>query len=247
MRINLLDRELVGKNSLELIKEIVRSCSEISKVQVVRYSYLSEIQQRVSKNEDLDKVFSQAMGYRSQLKMPFWDACMVTLSSGNYSVPINFIREAGRHDTHRGKETLFERDELLDCRVQAYLNNSKNQLVCIVSEVILHNDQRLNLPLLDFHCPINKGNHKLVSQICKVLLPEGFAILESDSSYHCYGFSLLSQEDLVQFLAKALFYSPIIDRAYIAHQLLEKRCSLRISGKSDQAALPKIVEVFQEV
>jgi hypothetical protein len=51
--------------------------------------------------------------------------------------------------------------------------------------------------------------------------------------------------ELIDFLARALMYSPIIDRAYIAHQLLEKRCSLRISGKENKSSLPKVIAISQ--
>lgn len=246
MHFNLVNKDLLEKTSVHLLQEIVRSCPKISKVQVVPYSYSDNIQNRIELDNQLKAMFSEAMSIRQDLRLPFWDACMTTLSTGKFSVPNDFFCEVGRHISHHGKEIVFDREELLDCKVQAYLSGTEKHLICVLSEVILKDDQKLNLPLIDFHCSINPGNQIIVSQICKFLFPKGYVVLESDSSYHCYGLLLVSKEVLIQLLAKALLFSPIIDRAYIAHQLLEKRCSLRISGKSEKYSAPKVVEVFQE-
>lgn len=54
-------------------------------------------------------------------------------------------------------------------------------------------------------------------------------MLETDRSYHFYGAELQTVSEQTAFLARALFYSPIVDRAWIAHQLIDKRSNLRIA------------------
>jgi hypothetical protein len=59
---------------------------------------------------------------------------------------------------------------------------------------------------------------------------EGF-LVETDKSYHFYGTKLLEEKELVEFLGRALLFAPIVDRAWISHQLIELCCALRISSR----------------
>jgi hypothetical protein len=47
----------------------------------------------------------------------------------------------------------------------------------------------------------------------------------------------------MDFLGRALLFAPIVDRAYLAHQLLERRCALRISAVGDEKPVPRVVHV----
>jgi hypothetical protein len=114
----------------------------------------------------------------------------------------------------------------------------------LTSEVICDSGATEHIPLLDFHCPISSSNRNLVAEVAKRLLPGGAIILESGDSYHVYGRKTVSSAALTCLLAKSLLFSPIVDRAYIAHQLIEGRCALRISAGGQKRLVPTVVAVI---
>jgi hypothetical protein len=42
--------------------------------------------------------------------------------------------------------------------------------------------------------------------------------------------ALQSERDLLGFAGRALLFAPIVDRAYVAHRLIDEQFSLRIGG-----------------
>jgi hypothetical protein len=55
------------------------------------------------------------------------------------------------------------------------------------------------------------------------------------------GWDLLPDESLVRFLGKVLLFAPIVDRAWVAHQLIEGACALRISSRAGYGGPPRLV------
>jgi hypothetical protein len=47
---------------------------------------------------------------------------------------------------------------------------------------------------------------------------------------------------LLTMLAKALLFAPIIDRAWVAHQMIERACGLRISPGKTYSQGPIVVD-----
>ena len=76
------------------------------------------------------------------------------------------------------------------------------------------------------------------------LLKQPGALLSSGKSYHFYGANLLTDEDLRIFLGRALLFAPITDKTWIAHQLIEGSCALRISSRKDYGGPPKIIAII---
>ena len=109
--------------------------------------------------------------------------------------------------------------------------------------MLTQDDKVMHLPMLDFHCRASSDNDALVVAVLKELGLQGY-VAKSGRSYHYYGRRLMSEQDLITMLGRALLYSPIIDRAWIAHQLLERSCGLRISPGKDYKNCP---EFFCEI
>ncbi len=72
----------------------------------------------------------------------------------------------------------------------------------------------------------------------------GGFLLQSGESYHFYGKGLLDDRALVRFLGQALLLAPVIDRAWIAHQLIEGASALRISKKPSGSGEPVVVRAI---
>ena len=95
--------------------------------------------------------------------------------------------------------------------------------------------------MIDFHCPAQADNDELVSSTIAALAIGPGYLVESGESYHFYGLGLLSDSDLPAFLGKILLLCPIVDRAWVAHQLMEGVCALRVSPRSQQEIGPTLL------
>lgn len=65
-------------------------------------------------------------------------------------------------------------------------------------------------------------------------------ILDSGSSYHFIGIDIISYYDYMRLLYNAYLLSPITDGRWIAHQLIEESCNLRIGEK--KGFTPTLIE-----
>ena len=63
---------------------------------------------------------------------------------------------------------------------------------------------------------------------CKVLILGPRYILNNGESYHFISLRIVTWANLHQILSKALRFCPILDRAWINHQLEEGFCFLRV-------------------
>jgi len=109
------------------------------------------------------------------------------------------------------------------------------------SAVALSSGPSMHIPLIDFHCPFGRENEELSACASKLLDPKGGYLLSSGQSYHFYGKSLLNEDELPAFLGRALLLSPIVDRSWVAHQLIEGACGLRISARLPNGDVPRLV------
>lgn len=170
--------------------------------------------------------FEKAMELREQLHLPFWDAIMIsTFSTFTYSTAILKMALLHNHieNIYYVKSTDIQQNRF------SY-NNDKRMAVC--SSVIMKDGSIRHIPMLDFHIPISDNNFHVVKEVCTMFnLHSGF-ILNSGESYHFIASYTTTWDNLYTMLSQALLFCPILDRAWISHQLQEKSCSLRIDKKN---------------
>jgi hypothetical protein len=182
------------------------------------------LQDRLTLTSELDSVVSDALTLRNRYQFPFWDAMNVSLFNRTFP-DYDFLREIGFHN-HPQECFKVSRDQVDNF----WENWDKDKYLTINSLVLLSKNANAHIPLFDFHVPVSQDNENLCVAIISHLGLSGW-LLDSGKSYHFIGDKLLSTEMLCETLAKALLFSPVIDRAWIAHQILEKSCCLRISNK----------------
>lgn len=98
----------------------------------------------------------------------------------------------------------------------------------------------MQLPLLDFHCPETSENDTLVQQVCKELFQNAALVFSSGESYHALGLHSMDDPTFQKFLARSLLFAPIVDARYVAHQLIEGACALRLSASPVKPNQPKL-------
>lgn len=235
---------LVGKEAADAFQAIVASHIHLVEVSLVEYPPPPRLQERVPITEVVRQVLNEAVRLRSSLSLPFWDCVMLSCEQQEIaSEPL--LDAALFHRRLRGKEAWLTREAVLAGEVQRQCARlPAGPQLAATSEVRDGHGSEFHIPLLDMHCSQSAANLELVERIARRLMPEGSLVLESDKSYHLYGRSLLTPAQLIDFLAQALLFSPIVDRTFIAHQLLERRCILRLTAREDKKHVPTVTKVL---
>ena len=117
----------------------------------------------------------------------------------------------------------------------------------LLSEVLCTGGVRMHLPMLDFRCEISPYNLKSIEAIARRLLSCPWTIIESERSYHLVGVALLTLQELSVLFGQALLLGPIVDRHYIAHQLINGHAALRIVAAPDKVGLRARLTTLPEI
>lgn len=215
-------------NTLDILEVIGRENKEIEAFSFHTFPPQKLIQEQLPEWGDIEqKHFEQAMKVRDRLRLPFWDAVMVTtFNNPDYSTS---ILNAALH--HNQASNLFHIKTEDISGNPLLFNNSERIAVC--SSVLMKDKQTRHIPMLDFHIPVSEVNLHVVESVCKILgLSPGY-ILNSGESYHFISSGTVTWQELYLLLSKALRFCPILDRAWISHQLEEGFCSLRVDRKNN--------------
>ncbi len=109
-------------------------------------------------------------------------------------------------------------------------DTSATEMLVLSSAVETANGVR-HIPMLDFKLAASTENDETAVSVATAL-GAGWTF-RSGSSYHYYGARLLDEAALFDWLLRAQLLGRYIDSRWVTHQLLERRCSLRISRKSE--------------
>lgn len=101
-----------------------------------------------------------------------------------------------------------------------------------------------HLKLMDFKIAANPNNHPHAIATAG-RLGEG-VLLTSGSSYHFYGADLVTESELTEWLLRAQLLSRYVDTRWITHQLLEKRCALRLSVGGASKSMPRLLAEIRQ-
>jgi hypothetical protein len=110
----------------------------------------------------------------------------------------------------------------------------EHRVITLSSRVVAKNTESSgHLQMLDFRIRPNEENEQLAVDIIRRVV-EGGILLNSGNSYHFYGYRLMRTDaELSSFLGRVSLFAPFIDQRWVAHQLIEGACALRVSkGKS---------------
>ena len=180
----------------------------------------------------------------SESGLPLWDSVMLRLTRSD-QISGTILSQAMVH--HGISRTQFSVMSDTFARKIRELSESipPGQMLAMCSEVQLKKGSTKHIPMIDFRCPVSPHSLQLVSKIARLLdIGKGF-IVETDRSYHLYGAELLTGQEWSQFLGRALQFSPIVDRAWIAHQLIDMCCNLRIAPRLHEGKKLRVVAVVE--
>ena len=215
-------------NTLEVLSFIAERHLDIS-----QFSLITFPQQRMVQNwlkpwgEREQEMFEKAINMQKNIGLPFWSGIM--LSAFNNEAYSSALLKSAFHHNVIDNMLMIDREEVA---AGIKLDGNDNRRWAVNSKVIMTDGRIRHIPMIDFHIPASQQNLRVVMDVCDVLgLTNGF-ILESGASYHYIGKKLMTEEELMSLLGNALLFSPIVDGAWISHQLRERSCSLRIDKKN---------------
>jgi len=134
----------------------------------------------------------------------------------------------------------ISRDDFTPERIAALARETPpGQMLVLTSRVQTLQGTR-HIPLLDFKIASSSGrNERAVRSVAERL--GGGLLVDSGSSYHLYGLTLLDTENLVDWLLHAQLFSRCVDTRWVTHQLIERCAALRVSQGGSKNVHPRLI------
>lgn len=227
--------------SIEVVSLLLDRHRDIALLTVFEPSATPSLQDRLKADPQTSALVATGLKIRNELGLPFWDSLLTAcFGAGASAAPV--LEQARFHNLSVRQTTPLLASAWSAAVVERAITElAEGNMLVLSSRVELRTGERRHIPMLDFHVPSNPHNEELATLIAKALDPKGGYILGSGKSYHFYGKSLLDEGALPAFLGNALLFCPFIDRAWVAHQLIEGACGLRISQKPGGGPIPKLL------
>lgn len=231
---------LIGKSSVCVISSIAASLNEADEVEFVYVPWTARlVQDRINITLPIHNALRKALVLRHETHLPFWDSVLVSTFGASHVSPL--FAAALHHNPTPTRRVMLTASSCTASRVSDLVSQCyDNEVLAIVSTVRQRSGTIAHLPLIDFHLPCSTANAELAQAALAALGAGPGYLLCSGKSYHFVGSRLIDQAMLVPFLARCLLLSPVIDRSWIAHQLLEGRCALRVSARAE-CGEPKVI------
>jgi hypothetical protein len=224
-------------NTLEVVSQILKLNADIEELNFVELRNSEAVQNTIRNSIAEKEQINKALEIRNEHHFSFWDSlCSTFVNNNNYSKVL--LSNVFHHNYNKTEIPISRR---LFPNIHKKLEHDKNY--AIISRVLCKDKQIFHIPFIDFHCSSNEKNTMLATDIIHILkLGPGY-LLDSGKSFHFIGKKLINESELTSYLGKLLMYNPIIDKSWIAHQLIEKTCALRIAYKD--GVLPKVIKIIE--
>ncbi len=228
-------------SAVEAFEKVV-SCNEmIEKVIISFYKAPPNVQERIKMSTFEVKIINEALKTRKEMGIPFWESIFLTcLKKGQSN---NALFDAALYHQGSGEDLEITRDKILKHELSKLLKRNSQYSIGLKSKVEIKSGEYRHLNFLDFHCEVSNTNAEIAIRICDRLISGGYVLLDSGDSYHAWGVQLVQHEERIRLLGRALFFMPIIDGFYIAHQLVQDSSSIRISGGGKRKRIPQVIAV----
>jgi hypothetical protein len=226
-------------DSSDVLARVVASNGAIRSLTLVRFPILPPGDERAPLEHASAKAVAAAKELRGSIKLPFWDAAM--LMSALAASPTSGLFQAALFHNVPGAPLVLDRDQVSPARLRhSYESATDAEIVAVLSRVGTQDGHDRHIPMLDFHVAENDSSQSSVIEVVRALHLRGY-VLASGKSYHFIGSNLISPKELIALLGRALLFTPIVDRTWIAHQLVEGNCALRISTRKGYGGPPRVV------
>jgi len=206
-----MKNENLNKTALDLLIGLVASMPEVEKIYISIFPNNRLLLENPSEGNVYNLILNRAMSIRKELGLPFWDCIAVSLF-GTKDVPDILIKQLIFHN-YNIKQLSFNSSDLNE--LVLFLRENETTNVAINSKVTTFKKKIKHFQLIDFHIPKSETIQITVEKIIKSFGYSGY-LLDS---------------------GKFFLAAPIVDKNWIAHQIIDGVCRLRLSKKNNQYPL----------
>ncbi len=233
---------LLGCQASVAYRSLLLRHDSVQSANLFVYDAPPSMQERISVSPAEAGIIAHANDMRAGTGIPFWDALFATCAVQGRCT--GAILEATFFHNGQGTPSPVSRAQIKAGILEQAVRGARRTLA-LGSRLTGSQGSAGHLGFLDFHCDVNVANCRIVRDICHTLMPAGFLILDSGGSFHACTTNLLSDDERVTMLARALLASPVVDARYIAHQLMQDSSSIRISRGGKAGNLPIVVDAWE--
>lgn len=225
-------------DSSDALTRVVQANPAIAVLLMVRFPLLPPGHARAQMDVSSTRALRRAMEFRTSLALPFWDAAMFAACEA--TEPTEGLFSAALFHNQPSSSVLLRTETLCADQIRHAFADSNEHVMAILSEVETYDRVKLHIPMIDFHCRESDTSRKQVETMLKAMSASGY-LLASGKSYHFIGRELLTFAEMTRFLGRALLFGPIVDRTWVAHQLIEGRAALRVSSRPGYGGPPRVI------
>jgi hypothetical protein len=240
----LTDSMTSAADAIDVIAILAANMPDLRSLTFIELDSSPGERERLGKHPDLQPFVPEALHLRQRYGTSFWMAVMLVAARNGKLLPRAVWQAAAFHRPMppAAATTKLARDVDLETLRTYGGQLAPGRMLTVQSKVELVNGQIRHVPMLDFRVPSSEENLGTVVAILHQLHSEGI-VLNSGQSYHFYGFRLLGHDELRTFLGNALLFTPLVDHRWIAHQLIEGACALRIARGGTGKRIPTVEAV----
>ena len=221
-------------NTLDVLGKILKLNLGIEELYFVELKDSGIIQDSMETNAGEKEQIELAMDIRARYHFTFWDClCSTFINNKGYS---KRLLDCVFHHNYNDGVISIPRGQY--SHIDQHLDGEKKY--AILSRVIFMDKKVYHLPMIDFHCNSTEKNVQLAEDLIGILEIGPGYLLDSGESFHFIGTQLINAMEFGPYLGKLIMYSPIIDKSWIAHQLIEGSCALRVTQK--KKVLPTVIK-----
>jgi hypothetical protein len=250
----------VGKEAADCLAELLQGMANVRSLHVFEAALLTKPKTRALKDGNYydsnpkrpialspneESILDKARALRAGSHLSFWDAVLIVCHD-QASIPQGLLQAAQHHagTASAAKGQTVSRQQVLDGALkQMCQNKAESKWVGMTSEVVLDDGSTAHIPILYFRCRQSPINQKLVGEITKRLLPGGAIVLETGKVYQAYGKTTIPPKDFSRWLGQALLFGSVVNHRWVAHQLIDGKCTARVSAGRSKKSLPVCVDV----
>jgi hypothetical protein len=200
---------LINQRAPDAFRAIIETLPEVASISVFTYTAPQLLQTRAVLTKGENEIFEAALEMTAAYGLPFWDAIMLKCFTATCDVS-NLLAAAMFHRNHI-THVVNRADVLAGAKLTDLCSKAGDEMIAVTSHVSLYDGSSGHIPLMDFHCPKSDHGIGVVKSVARLLLPDGALVLDSGRSYHAYGRNLMTVQEFLDFLGRAILFSPIIE------------------------------------
>ena len=228
--------------SFDVVGELARALPDVDCFHLLDVPSPPEFQKRVEHLADFQESIHAGVDLRDRFGISFWDGLLAYACSTPKASLLAAFNAALLHDPSKSRLRQRRSSQLSEQELTTIMASLPlGRMLAISSLVLLKNGERKHIPMIDFRCRVTETNLDVVKAALQALQTGPGTILDSGASFHFVGTSLISESELFAFLARGVLLSPVVDRRWAAHQIIESACALRIGISPRYSSLPSVV------